>query len=176
MLTLILAHLMQERMTLRHKNQSKWAQRIVKRGLDAQDEGTRAAMAEQLHQHALLTRKMNSMKDSSSSDDSSDEEDSENAGGSDEDKAPKLLAQAREKTKRVLEEDDEVLDSGVLSLPFMVMFAFYMLLFFKLMLAFLLPPPLLLLSSQGETLTPCLKMILFQSFASSLRFFYGSFK
>lgn len=109
----------EERMTLRHKNQSKWAQRIVKRGLDAQDEGTRAAMAEQLHQHALLTRKMNSMKDSSSSDDSSDEEDSENAGGSDEDKAPKLLAQAREKTRRVLQEDDEVPDSGVLSLPFM---------------------------------------------------------
>ncbi|KAJ6710515.1 U3 SMALL NUCLEOLAR RNA-ASSOCIATED PROTEIN 14 [Salix koriyanagi] len=109
----------EERMTLRHKNQSKWAQRIVKRGIDAQDEGTRAAMAEQLHQHALLTRKMNSMKDSSSSDDSSDEEDNENSDGSDEDKAPKLLAQAREKTRRVLEEDDGVPDSGVLSLPFM---------------------------------------------------------
>ncbi|KAJ6404185.1 hypothetical protein OIU84_012382 [Salix udensis] len=109
----------EERMTLRHKNQSKWAQRIVKRGIDTQDEGTRAAMAEQLHQHALLTRKMNSMKDSSSSDDSSDEEDSENSDGSDEDKAPKLLAKAREKTRRVLEEDDGVPDSGVLSLPFM---------------------------------------------------------
>ncbi|KAG5251845.1 U3 small nucleolar RNA-associated protein [Salix suchowensis] len=109
----------EERMTLRHKNQSKWAQRIVKRGIDTQDEGTRAAMAEQLHQHALLTRKMNSMKDSSSSDDSSDEEDSENSDVSDEDKAPKLLAKAREKTRRVLEEDDGVPDSGVLSLPFM---------------------------------------------------------
>ncbi|KAJ6873440.1 hypothetical protein NC651_032345 [Populus alba x Populus x berolinensis] len=109
----------EERMTLRHKNQSKWAQRIVKRGLDAQDEGTRVAMAEQLHQHALLTRKMKTMKDSSSSDDSSDEEDSENEGGSDQDEASKLLAKARDKTMQVLEGDDEVPDSGVLSLPFM---------------------------------------------------------
>ncbi|CAK7348320.1 unnamed protein product [Dovyalis caffra] len=109
----------EERMTLRHKNQSKWAQRIVKRGLDVQDEGTRAAMAEQLHQHALLTRKMNSMKDSSSSDDSSDEEHSENAGGSDQDEASMLLAKARVKTQQALEEDDEVPDSGVLALPFM---------------------------------------------------------
>jgi U3 small nucleolar RNA-associated protein 14 len=156
---------MQERMTLRHKNQSKWAQRIVKRGLDAQDEGTRVAMAEQLHQHALLTRKMKTMKDSSSSDDSSDEEDSENEGGSDQDEASKLLAKARDKTMQVLEGDDEVPDSGVLSLPFMVMSAFYLLRFFKLM-SFLLSPPPLLLSFQGEISMVYLKMIPFRSFAS----------
>ena len=113
--------LMQERMTLKHKNSSRWAKRILKRGLDAQDEGTRAAITEQLQQHALLTRKMKSMKDSSSSDDSSDEDDvDENSAGSDQDRASKLYATAKEKTLKVLEEDDEVPESGVLSLPFMV--------------------------------------------------------
>ncbi|KAL9415242.1 hypothetical protein AB3S75_043513 [Citrus x aurantiifolia] len=111
----------EERMTLKHKNSSRWAKRILKRGLDAQDEGTRAAITEQLQQHALLTRKMKSMKDSSSSDDSSDEDDvDENSAGSDQDRASKLYATAKEKTLKVLEEDDEVPESGVLSLPFMV--------------------------------------------------------
>lgn len=111
----------EERMTLKHKNSSKWAKRILKRGLDAQDEGTRAAITEQLQQHALLTRKMKSMEDSSSSDDSSDEDDvDEYSAGSDQDRASKLYAKAKEKTLKVLEEDDEVPDSGVLSLPFMV--------------------------------------------------------
>lgn len=110
----------EERLTLKHKNSSKWAKRILKRGLDVQDEGTRAAITEQLHQHALLTRKMHSMKDTSS-DESSDEEDfDENSAGSDEDGASKLLAKAKEKTLEVLEEEDKIPDSGVLSLPFMV--------------------------------------------------------
>lgn len=109
-------------MTLKHKNSSKWAKRILKRGLSVQDEGTRAAIDEQLQQHALLTRKMNTTKDSSSSsDDSSDEDDAdENSAGSDQDEASKLFAKAKEKTLKVLEEDDEVPNSGVLSLPFMV--------------------------------------------------------
>ncbi|XP_031256151.1 U3 small nucleolar RNA-associated protein 14 homolog A [Pistacia vera] len=112
----------EERMTLKHKNSSKWAKRILKRGLNAQDEGTRAALAEQLHQHALLTRKMNSMKDSSSSSGSgSDEEDVDrNSADSEEDGASNLFAKAKEKTLKVLEEEDEVPNSGVLSLPFMM--------------------------------------------------------
>ncbi|XVF72649.1 hypothetical protein PTKIN_Ptkin12aG0136600 [Pterospermum kingtungense] len=107
----------EERLTLKHKNKSKWARRIVERGLNAQDEGTRAAMAEQLHHHALLTRKINTFKDSSSSssDSSSDEDD-----GSDQDRASNLLEKAKEKTLKVLEDDEEVPNSGVLSLPFMV--------------------------------------------------------
>ena len=108
-------------MTLKHKNSSKWAKRILKRGLDVQDEGTRAAIAEQLHQHALLTRKMKSMKDNSSSDDSSDEDDGDDISDSDQDRASKLLERAKEKTLGVIKEDDEVPKSGVLSLPFMVM-------------------------------------------------------
>ncbi|KAF9606486.1 hypothetical protein IFM89_025761 [Coptis chinensis] len=111
----------EERMRLKHKNTSKWAKRILKRGLEAQDEGTRVAITEQLHQHALLTRKMNSMKDSTSSDDSSDEDDDgELSPGIEHDGASKLLNIAREKTIKIMEEEDEMPTSGVLSLPFMV--------------------------------------------------------
>ncbi|CAB4291839.1 unnamed protein product [Prunus armeniaca] len=112
-----------ERMTLRHKGSSKWTKRIKERGIDVQDEGTRTAIAEQQHLHALLTRKMNSMKDgsSSSSDDSSDEDDVDvYSAGSDQARASKLLEKAKEKTLNLLDEDDEVPNSGVLSLPFMV--------------------------------------------------------
>ncbi|CAN0889043.1 U3 small nucleolar RNA-associated protein 14 [Linum grandiflorum] len=109
----------EERLTLRHKNKSKWARRVLERGLDAQDDGTRAAMAEQLSRHNLLTRKMNSMNDSSNSDDSSDEEYDENSDGPEQDRASKLLEKAKEKTLSLLEEEDEVPKSGVMSLPFM---------------------------------------------------------
>ncbi|OWM80115.1 hypothetical protein CDL15_Pgr010093 [Punica granatum] len=109
----------EERLTLKHKNSSKWAKRILKRGLNAQDDGTRAAIAEQLQQHVLLTRKMNSMKENSSSGDSSDE-DEEDSAASDQDSAAKLLANARDKRLKALEEENDAPTSGVLSLPFMV--------------------------------------------------------
>lgn len=107
-------------MTLKHKNNSKWTQRILKRGLHAQDEGTRAAFSEKDQQHARLTRKMNSMKDNSSSDDSSDED--EDDGSEDSEDLAKLLTRAQEKTLKVIEEEDEMPNTGVLSLPFMVCF------------------------------------------------------
>ncbi|ONK62915.1 uncharacterized protein A4U43_C07F9440 [Asparagus officinalis] len=113
----------QERMTLKHKNTSQWAKRKIKRGLQAQDEGTRAAITEQLQQHVLLTRKMNSMKDSSSSDESSDDDvdddDAELSPGEENDKAKKIINRAKEKTIKVLEEEDEKPKSGLLALPFM---------------------------------------------------------
>lgn len=119
-------------MTLKHKNKSKWAQRILKRGLDVQDEGTRAALAEQLNQHALLTRKMNSMKEGNSSDESSDEDDiDEISADSDGDVATKLLNKAKDKTLKVLEEDEELPTTGVLSLPFMVVFLYIFSIFFN---------------------------------------------
>ncbi|PPS20197.1 hypothetical protein GOBAR_AA00399 [Gossypium barbadense] len=59
--------LIKERLTLKHKNKSKWARRILERGLNAQDE-----------------------------------------------------EKAKEKTLKVLEDDEELPNSGVLSLPFMV--------------------------------------------------------
>jgi U3 small nucleolar RNA-associated protein 14 len=125
---------MQERMTLKHKNTSKWATRVLRRGLQAQDEGTRAAISEQLHQHSLLTRKMNSMKDGSSSgsDDTSDEDDAdENSAVENQDRTSKLLEKAKEKTLKILEEEDEVPKSGLLSLPFMVIFGVLLIVFLR---------------------------------------------
>lgn len=111
----------EERMTLKHKNSSKWATRILKRGLQVQDDGTRVAFAEQLNKHAELTRKMSSMNESSSSDESSDEDYGDDvADGSDLDKTSKLLIKAKDKTRKLLEEDEELPQSGVLALPFMV--------------------------------------------------------
>jgi U3 small nucleolar RNA-associated protein 14 len=107
----------QERMTLKHKNTSRWARRIKKRGLSVQDEGTQAAIAAQLQQHALLTRKMNSMNDGSSSSDESSDDDEEES-----ESEAKLLNRGKEKILQVLEEDNEIPKSGVFSLPFMVSF------------------------------------------------------
>lgn len=84
-----------------------------------QDDGTRAAITEQLNQHALLTRKANNMKESSSSEESSDDDDlDETSDRSDQDDAVKLLKKAKDKTVEVLDGDEELPASGVLSLPF----------------------------------------------------------
>lgn len=111
-------------MTLKHRNSSKWARRIIKRGLSLQDDGTRAAISEQLHEHELLKRKMNSMKEGSSSSDDSSDDDDDDILARDEEGVSKLLERAKEKTLDVL-EDDEIPKSGVLSLPFMVIIAIF---------------------------------------------------
>ena len=111
-------------MTLKHKNNSKWAKRILQRGLSVQDEGTRDAITAQLQQHALLTRKMNSVKnDSGSSDESSDDDDDDGDDGSNLD--AKLLNRGKEKILKVIEEDNVIPKTGVFSLPFMVRFQFF---------------------------------------------------
>ncbi|KAF3539064.1 hypothetical protein F2Q69_00021470 [Brassica cretica] len=106
----------EERMTLKHKNTGKWAKRMISRGLNVKYDGTKAAIAEQLQMNANLSRKMNSMRDGSSSDESDDEE--EFNDGSDEDTPSRLIAKAKEKTLKAL-EDDEVPNAGLMSLPFM---------------------------------------------------------
>ncbi|EOA19962.1 hypothetical protein CARUB_v10000213mg [Capsella rubella] len=110
------ARRVEERMTLKHKNTGKWAKRMLSRGLNVRYDGTRAAISEQLQINATLSRKMNSTNDGSSSDESDDEE--ELNDGSDQDTPSKLIAKAREKTLKTV-EDDEVPNSGLLSLPFM---------------------------------------------------------
>ncbi|KAI3787697.1 hypothetical protein L2E82_00037 [Cichorium intybus] len=111
----------EERLTLKHKNTSKWAKRLKKRGFDAQDDGTRAAISQQLQQHALLTRKRNSMHDDESSSDDSTEDDDDMSADEDDDASKlKLLENGKNRTLEVLEEDDDMPKSGVLSLPFMV--------------------------------------------------------
>ncbi|KAF3566105.1 hypothetical protein DY000_02010879 [Brassica cretica] len=111
--TVVSLVLMQERMTFKHKNRGKWAKRMVRLGLNVKHGETREAMGEQLQMNAELSRKMNSMRDGSSS----DEEELDD--GSDQDTRYKLVAKAKEKTLKAL-EDDEVPNSGLMSLPFMV--------------------------------------------------------
>ncbi|RZC73164.1 hypothetical protein C5167_048648 [Papaver somniferum] len=72
----------------------------------------------ELNQHAVLTRKINNMKDSSSSSDVEDDDDLEAVA--EQDGPLKLLTRAKEKTLKIIEEEDEAATSGVLSLPFMV--------------------------------------------------------
>ncbi|KAG2265118.1 hypothetical protein Bca52824_072197 [Brassica carinata] len=106
----------EERMTLKHKNTGKWAKRMLSRGLNVKYDGTKAGIAEQLQMNANLSRKMNSMRDGSSSDERDDEE--ELRDGSDEDTPSRLIAKAKEKTLKAL-EDDELPNAVLMSLPFM---------------------------------------------------------
>lgn len=113
----------EERMTLKHKNTSKWAKRVLKRGLEKQDEGTRAAIAEQLHLNTLLSRKIHSVNESSSSDESSSEDDdnAEITLHSDDKPKSQIIAKAKEETLKIVQdEEEEIPKSGLLSLPFMV--------------------------------------------------------
>eukprot|EP00271_Cylindrocystis_brebissonii_P022634 TRINITY_DN878_c0_g3_i1.p1 TRINITY_DN878_c0_g3~~TRINITY_DN878_c0_g3_i1.p1 ORF type:complete len:1258 (-),score=449.77 TRINITY_DN878_c0_g3_i1:103-3876(-) len=77
----------QERMTLRHRNTSKWAKRILEKGLAAhnrpESEGTRTAIAEQLRVHSELRRKIHSATVGREDDD--DESDDSDYDSSDED-------------------------------------------------------------------------------------------
>ena len=60
----------EERMTLRHKNTSKWAQRILRRGKEGKmDPKSRKALMEQLERGRALRRKIKGLD----SDDDSDE-------------------------------------------------------------------------------------------------------
>ena len=64
----------QERMTLAHKNTSKWAKRILKRGKNV-DTDTRRALSAQLKRGDDLRKKMMGEKDDDSANDDSDGED-----------------------------------------------------------------------------------------------------
>uniref|UniRef100_A0A7N0TJL1 Uncharacterized protein n=1 Tax=Kalanchoe fedtschenkoi TaxID=63787 RepID=A0A7N0TJL1_KALFE len=112
----------EERMTLKHKNSSRWGKRILSRGLEKQDEGTRAAMAVQAREHERLIRKIKSVNSDSSNDDDNDSSDGESFADSDvEDGSDaKLIEKAKQKTLKSLKDEEELPSSGVLSLPFMV--------------------------------------------------------
>lgn len=49
---------LQERLTLKHKNTSKWAKRALRRGINVMDEGTKEAMQEQLRLGMALRQKV----------------------------------------------------------------------------------------------------------------------
>ena len=75
-------HRARERITQKHKNSSRWARRILKRGLDKADEKTKAALASQLRIGEDLRRKMvhGGASSCSSSDDDSDPQDNDTQG------------------------------------------------------------------------------------------------
>lgn len=114
----------EERMTLKHKNTSRWAKRILKRGLKEHEDGSWEAIAEQLRTHSMLTRKIQSVKMSSSSEESSSEEEGDEGdeglavGGK---TRARLLAKAKMATVLALQGDGEaeIPTTGLFALPFM---------------------------------------------------------
>eukprot|EP00505_MAST-04D_sp_SCG-Rhode-Island_P004092 Stramenopile-MAST_4_protein_4092 len=110
----------EERMTLRHRNMSKWAKNALKRG-QVNREGTREAIEESLRLGQELKRKQQRVEHSDES--SSDDDGSSSDGGnSDEDDArdPKAKAQAAvEKLVQKMGRDGKVVPKGIMGLKFM---------------------------------------------------------
>ncbi|GMH32317.1 hypothetical protein BSKO_00151 [Bryopsis sp. KO-2023] len=112
----------EERMTQRHSTKTRWAKRIMRRGLNIQDEDTKEAVLEQLRQGQELKKKIERMdaKDGTGSDtDASEslaEEDSEDEG------QPQSFKRTRKAALDVLEGkvvDGHTANKGLFALPFM---------------------------------------------------------
>ena len=107
-----------ERLTLKHKNTSRFIRRAIKRGSQhAPDEGTRAVIAEQLRLGEEIRRKVNALPSGrdSSSESSDDDGDSSDDDRRDARASRKIQAAARE----ILDDNGEQEEKGLLSLPFM---------------------------------------------------------
>lgn len=110
-------------MTLKHKNTSRWAKRILKRGLKAHEDGTRDAIMEQLRAHSMLTKKIqNANSSDSEATSSSDEEDENEEDGEGGKGRSRLLSDAKAATFEALQFDEEAdaPKTGLFALPFMV--------------------------------------------------------
>ena len=94
---------MKERMTLAHKNTSKWAKRVLKRGKNV-DKDTRRALSAQLKHGDDLRKKMNSTREVD------DEEDDDNED---------LVATARKVLADTEDDDIPVKNEGLFKLSFM---------------------------------------------------------
>jgi U3 small nucleolar RNA-associated protein 14 len=94
---------MKERMTLAHKNTSKWAKRVLKRGKNA-DVDTRRALSAQLKRGDDLLKRMRSTAKGEGDSDSDDEN---------------LIEAARKVLAETEEQGDEQEDSGLFKLAFM---------------------------------------------------------
>uniref|UniRef100_A0A7S1YUJ8 Uncharacterized protein n=1 Tax=Ditylum brightwellii TaxID=49249 RepID=A0A7S1YUJ8_9STRA len=90
---------MKERMSLAHKNTSKWAKRVLRRG-SKMDTETRRALSAQLKRGDDLRRKMDSIQNGEDASDDSEEEDE-----------LKLIEHARDVLKQT-EEDGAAADDG----------------------------------------------------------------
>ncbi|KAL4441441.1 hypothetical protein ABPG77_001945 [Micractinium sp. CCAP 211/92] len=121
-----------ERLTLKHKNTSRWARRALKRGQTLADAGTRAAVAEQLRLGEELRQRVNRMKvrgsDSDASTSASEgEEDSGDEGGAGETfSGPKagrgMGSKAKAAALELLEgnaDPEAAPTKGLFALPFM---------------------------------------------------------
>ncbi|KAK9812342.1 hypothetical protein WJX73_003829 [Symbiochloris irregularis] len=119
-----------ERLTLRHKNSSRWARRALKRGVNVMDEGTREALDEQLRIGQELRRKVERVEEPGSSGDDSD--DGTDASDQDDGDKPAETTGGRDKLSQraakrmrtgaldILQgQDAEAPSKGLLALPFM---------------------------------------------------------
>lgn len=106
----------EERMTLRHKNTSKWVRRQLSRGETKRNLSTKAAIEEQLQLHEQLKRRQEGLGDES---DESDSEGSIGDGATDE-RLDKELEQLRKETAEEEEaESKKKKKKGLMSLRFM---------------------------------------------------------
>lgn len=96
----------EERMTLKHKNTSKWAKRALARGQT--DEGTREAIMEQLRRGEELRKKIQGVQS-----DSDDDDDSE---GEDDDKIAKEIAGLEQELDA---DEQDTPKKGLFSMKFM---------------------------------------------------------
>jgi U3 small nucleolar RNA-associated protein 14 len=69
------AAFLQERLTLKHRNSSKWARRALKRGQAAMDPSTREAIAEQLALGQQLRRRIEGKRGDSDDEEGGDSDD-----------------------------------------------------------------------------------------------------
>jgi len=114
----------EERLTLRHKNTSRWARRALKRGMSVMDEGTKQAINEQLRLAQELKRKAEG-RGSGSDSDGSDEE-TESDGGGAADRHAGLSSKAKRAALEILEGGGDEMEEavmnakkGLFSMPFM---------------------------------------------------------
>eukprot|EP00884_Botryococcus_braunii_P004424 jgi/Botrbrau1/13983/Bobra.117_2s0013.1 len=113
----------EERTTLRHRNTSRWSKRILRRGALAIDEGSKAAIEEQLRMHQELRRKLAPQEGEESDEDgeasSGNSSEGEEAAG----QKPARNAKAVEQLRSLLEqgegEGEGEKPKGLLGLPFM---------------------------------------------------------
>eukprot|EP00898_Chlorokybus_atmophyticus_P006709 jgi/Chlat1/7039/Chrsp56S06716 len=109
----------QERMSLKHKNTSRWARRALKKGLQLK-EGTREAIEEQLRVNQALTRKVNAAN-AAGSDDEDDDTVTSSEDEGEEMHTTRATAKAKAATLAVLEQDadQQLPNTGLFALPFM---------------------------------------------------------
>ncbi|GLI69141.1 hypothetical protein VaNZ11_013698 [Volvox africanus] len=119
-----------ERLTLRHRNSTRWARRALKRGQVQLDAGTKAALAEQLQLGEQLKRKIEGQKGNGngSDDGSTSASDSEEDRSGDGKSAPRSWGDGRVRSAALeLLADGNIVDlggenapkKGLLALPFM---------------------------------------------------------